>query len=176
MILEFKCNTCGKKFIPDSQGVEYSKKGESILLKCPNCCQKDLKKWNVKDVQFGAKNFQATVSFELQDGTRFENRGYTESAVGITLDREVNYPQKHLSDQLRPLLDKYREERDKWNAQIEFVEAFEGNYITVVASALKEGLRIPYRARNDGSLWIHPDSAPIPPQIQQQIDEKWNSK
>jgi len=176
MILNFLCNTCQKAFTPEGESVEYSKRGDQLLFKCPSCVRSELKNWTLKNVQFGNKNFQSTVSMELQDGTPFINKPYTESAGMIVLDGQQEYPRQHVSDQLRPLLDKYREERDKWNAQIEFFEAFEGNYIAITAQALKEPLRIAYKVREDKTLWLDPNSKPIPPQIKEQIQQIFDKK
>ena len=176
MILEFKCNCCGKKFIPDNSGLEYKLRGETILMKCPDCCKADLKNWTLKNVQFRNKNFSSTVSFKLADNKKYEDISYTEVGDGVFLNTSVEYPRQHVSDQLKPLLDSFRIERDRWQANIQFIEEFTGNYIAITAQALKEPLKILYKVREDGTLWIDPKAEPIPPRIKEQIEQTFNKK
>ena len=141
MILEFICSKCDKNFIPNPKGVEIKPiTSAKVNMICDKCVEDDRKLWTVKNVEFTNKNYCSYVSLTTADGQRRKDLRFIEVAGQIGIDIVPEWCKQHLSDQLMPLLVKHREDRQKWQAKIEFIEEFESDYMKITCSALEEEL------------------------------------
>ena len=173
MIIQFICSKCGNRFIPNPKGVWIkSITGEKVNMICEKCVQDDQKLWTVKNAEFTNKNYCSYVSLTTADGQRRKDLRFIEVAGQIGIDIVPEWCKQHVSDQLMPLLAKHREDRQKWQAKIEFIEEFESDYMKITCSALDETLIVKYRKREDGALWLDPKQS-IPDKILLQINEAW---
>ena len=174
MKVDFICKKCGKKFIPNPDGIELEIRGETVKFLCPNCVNAEIKRWTIKDVVFNNKNYQPNVSFTLNDGTKHESF-FMERDGKIIVTRVPEFCIEHVSQQLVPILVKHREESRKWNATVEFVEEFDSDYIKVKCEAIENAIIIKFRKRDDGSLWLNPQQT-IPDRLLPQIESAWNKR
>ena len=173
MIIQFICSKCGRNFIPNPKGVEIKPiTSTKVNMICPKCVEDDRKLWTVKNAEFTNKNYCSYVSFTTSDGIRQKDMRFVETATGIGIEQIPEHCRQHVSDQLMPLLVKHRQDRQKWQAKIEFMEEFESDYMKITCSALDETLIVKYRKREDGALWLDPKQS-IPDKILLQINEAW---
>ena len=176
MILEFICSKCGKKFLPNPEGVEIKPiTSAKVNMICDKCVEDDRKLWTVKNVEFSNKNFCSYVSLTTADGQRRNDLRFIEVSGIISIDIVPEWCKQHLSEQLTPLLAQHREDRQKWQAKIEFVEDFDSDYIKVQCSELTKELIITYRKRDDGSIWLNPKQS-VPDKLLSQINSAWITK